>query len=266
MKRNLCGAWLLIAVCFAVACRQTGSEAPPANQQSAPTNSPTSAPQTSAAQIPGACANPYFPVGPNVKRQYRTTFTNHQIPTSTYAETFSNFGADGFLQHQQFGESDLKIERRWRCTAEGVGSQEYADLAVSQSNFKFKTLGSGGVIYPAPSLWKQGHVWEYSFDVSGEIRTPGMSSASGGASAVAVSGKISVRNEIVARETVTVAAGTFDAWKVRSAITQNMTTSVNKISAPINNVVEIDAWFAPDAGLVKSNSAAFGAQTELIAR
>ncbi|HVG39133.1 MAG TPA: hypothetical protein VM870_07595, partial [Pyrinomonadaceae bacterium] len=182
-----------------------------------------------------------------------------------YTETFSEVTDTGFVQRQQIGggSGDVHVERRWGCGAAGLGSEDYTDISVSQSNFKFKSLAHQGVLVPPPADWKQGGVWDYSYDVSGEGQMPGSGNRSG-APSIETKGTIKVRNEIVAQEQVNVPAGNFGAWKVQSTITQNLQTKMGNMNVPTNVALKMDSWYAKDVGLIKSEIKDFGATTELV--
>ncbi len=89
--------------------------------------------------------------------------------------------------------------------------------------------------FPAPNLWKPGYAWTYVMNMEGR---------KSGFNARAV---LTFNYRIVAREKVTVPAGTFDAWKVE----MNGNVDARVAVLPIRQNFSETQWVVPDIGIVK---------------
>ena len=214
-----------------------------------------------------ACANAYYPASPTLQKTYKATYTGGKLPNSTYTESYTNFTKDGFVQKMQFapmeaksGKADItSIEHGFRCGAEGLMALEYANVNAGQENmFKFKTVKTDGISFPNEGDWKVGKKWQANFEVEG------LPSEGKGIPMMLKDGKFTLDYEIVAAEKLTVAAGSYDTFKVLMVVTSKMNLGMQGKAMPMNlppfkNFV----WFAKDVGMVKSETIGM-ATTELI--
>lgn len=232
--------------CFVSVTACGGSDGPPAGGGSSNGASP----------VNGVCFNPYYPVSPTAKRKYRIDYSNGGPEPADYTESFTDITSDSFTMRSDFADG-VTLNNSWKCTGDGLAAQQYAQVSMSDANFKLETLDSSGVTIPQASRWRVGERWESSYRVTGKM-------TQGGATTGEASGTISISNEIVGREPVTVPAGTFDAFKVRSTFVQKMEMKIGSgMNMPVNNSFTATVWFGSGVGMVKSVFEDF-ATTELI--
>ncbi|MEW6125676.1 MAG: hypothetical protein AB1757_01325 [Acidobacteriota bacterium] len=236
----------LTAICLltilAVACsgnhNRNATNSEPARQPAPPSLPPDT-------PVPALCVNPYYPVSPTLKRQYRNTYTDTRLNT-TYTETYTNIAADSFTYHFNFSNGSSQTNG-FKCTAEGLATVEFAQVnsGGDQANaVKFQTLKATGVTIPAPDKWVKGYKWTSSYEVEGKFP---MGDAKG---------NITIANEIVGEENVTVPAGTYKAFKVEANIVQKMMASEGAgkpLTIPIDGSIKVVNWYAKDVGMVKTS-------------
>ncbi len=227
----------------------------------------------------GGCYNAYYPATATLKKTYKTTFAGSSMPPSTHTETFSNVTADGFSQKMEFAPSEVKtavggnqgntermtVEHRFKCQPDGLAAVEFVNMALgNQMNLKYKTLNVNGLSFPKESDWQVGKKWQIAFQIEGEsaLGDPAMKQAL----KMLRKGTITMDCEIVGQESVTVPAGTFEAFKVNINISNKISMNIAGREMPMNNDIKTTSWFAKDAGVVKSSYEGMGgAGTELIA-
>ncbi len=193
------------------------------------------------ATVSALCANPFYPVSPTFKREYRNTYSDARLNT-TYTESFTNIAADSFTFNFNFSNGS-SMTNGFKCTADGLASVEFAQINTPNNTVKFQTLSASGVTIPAPDKWTKGFKWTSHYEVEGKL-------PSGEAK-----GSINIANEIVGEETVVVPAGTFIAYKVESNIAQKMMASMGEgkpLSVPIDGAIKVTNWYAKDVGMIKT--------------
>ncbi len=219
----------------------------------------------------GGCYNAYYPATATLKKTYKTTFAGNNMPPSTHTETFSNVTADGFTQKMEFTPSEVKgqtdtgpmtVEHRFKCQPDGLAAVEFVNMALGhQMNLKFKTLNVNGLSFPKESEWKVGKKWQIAFQIESETAMGAMKDAM----KMLSKGTITMDCEIVGQESVTVPAGTFDAFKVNINIGNKLSANIAGREMPMNTDIKTVSWFAKDVGVVKSSFEGLGgAGTELI--
>lgn len=224
----------------------------------------------SAVTSKGGCYNAYYPASATLKKTYKTTFSGDKPAPSTHTESYSNVTNDGFTQKMEFAPqaksghaasaTDVTLESSFKCNPEGIVAMEYGSLNTGQNTkFKFKTSKAEGVTFPSESDWKIGKKWQMSYQVEGQ-----MTGAPSPAMNMAPKGTIVLDSEIVGEESVTVPAGTFQAFKVVMTINNKLNLNMMGRDIPMNNTFKTNAWFAKDVGMVKSQTEGIGAITELM--
>ncbi|HKV42820.1 MAG TPA: hypothetical protein VJX67_26715, partial [Blastocatellia bacterium] len=178
------------------------------------------------------------------KLEYQTSFASGIHPYS-YTVTFGDITAHSFKRHQE-SSNGLQLDSTWQCQSDGLAAMQYGDLSMPETRLKLDTQRAGGVTLPSAAKWQKGAKWSNSYEVTGQMSL-------GGPRPVDVQGTISVANEIVAEETVTVPAGTYDAFKVVSTITQDLSLR-NTRAAPIRMSFGSSSWYVKDVGMVKALS------------
>lgn len=208
-------------------------------------NSPTAAAaQPSPADISqgtGFCYNPYFPL----RSDKVWTYSSNSADTTTeYTMTFKDITADAFTSITDF--ESLNSEVRWNCSADGMLSTQFANLAFqNQPDFKIETVDVNGVFFPPADQWQLGKTWQTQFNVNVSMVL--------NENKIDAQGVIDLNRTIGAQEDVTVTAGEYKgAFRVDTA--GKMTISFMGAAFDIPFVFQ--EWYASGVGLVKSVSSA----------
>ena len=182
-----------------------------------------------------------------------------------YTQTYTDIGADEFVERNKF--SDVQNALNYQCAADGLRGLQFdnGSNVLSTNNGvrgKLETVKSEGLNFPTESGWRVGEKWTANYTVHSDMQMGG--GASGSADAT-----IEGKSEIVGEESVTVAAGTFQAFKVQTKTVFRYTSvKVNGASVPMNQTININtnAWHAKNVGMVKSvmTGTVGGATTELL--
>lgn len=207
---------------------------------------PKPTPTASSAQA-NACANPYYPVSPSLKRRYTVTYVNSELKPATYVESFNNLAGDSFTLNIEFPDLKTTVQTNWKCTGDGLAALQYANVGAGSMRFTLETVKSSGITFPPADRWRVGEKWEASYDVKTKA-------GDGPAKQVATdtTGTIVMASEIVGTESVTVPGGTFEAFKVAQTITQKLNVKTPGMTIPVNTDFKSTSWMAKDVGLVKS--------------
>ncbi|HYM00404.1 MAG TPA: hypothetical protein VEZ90_15730 [Blastocatellia bacterium] len=209
----------------------------------------------SASPSPGQCNNAYFPIAGDLTLQYRCN-SSGGLPGYDLTVTFSDIGDSSFVRHEQ-SSAGVTIDNKWKCQPSGLMASDCNDLAAPQLRLRLKASSSSGVIIPSQTRWQKGTKWNYAYEVTGEM------TFGGAPNPVEVSGVVSVSNEIMDQEKVTVPAGAFDTMKVVSRTIEHLSLKGGQ-TLPGDIVFTTTAWYAKDAGLVKLQSDDLKVTTELM--
>jgi hypothetical protein len=196
----------------------------------------------------GLCANPYFPAITGAQWTYLAT--GGPSGDFSYTNSISAADADSFTLSTQF--DDLTVTQEWACTAEGLAALQFApgpeaSLSGAGISATYETTAASGVTVPASLA--PGSTWTQSFDVAVQMMMPEGMNASGG-------GTITQNYTAVGTETVSTAAGSFEAMKVDSTLHFDLTVDVLGVSVPVVLDSTGSTWWAPGVGLVKSDTSA----------
>jgi hypothetical protein len=99
-----------------------------------------------------------------------------------------------------------------------------------------------------------------AYDVEGE-----MTEAPIAAMKMNPKGTITISCEILSKESMTVATGTYDTFKVAMTFNSNLKMNMMGREMPFDMTFKSNVWFAKDVGMIKSSADEFKAVTELIA-
>lgn len=202
------------------------------------------------------CDNAFFPSSEGTTLAYATTFSGHegsyrvevQERTATSMKlryTFSTAASD---------DGAVSFTQEIRCEGGALAATSYADIAsaVSGGRVSVRTTRASGHLLPR--TLSAGTTWTSSFDIEATITLPG----AGGTQTV----RSTINNEsrVIGRESVTVPAGTYDAFKVEATLTTE-SGAVAGVRIP-PQTVESTSWFAEGVGMVKTTSDFSG--TELV--
>lgn len=249
--------FLLLALLGAVGCKN----ASPAGEKGA--GGVLSGPTSN-----GGCYNAYYPATATLKKTYKIVYANNQMPPATYTESYANLAQDGFQHKITFPPTEAKsgttqpltVEGGIKCQPAGLMAMEYGSLSMGQNTkFKFKTIKAEGVTFPNESDWKVGHKWTMTYEVEGQ-----MTGVPAAAFKMSPQGTIAMNSEIVGTESVTVPAGTFQAFKVSMTMSQKLNMNMMGRDIPMDMSFKTTSWFAKDVGMVKAQTEEMGATTELV--
>jgi hypothetical protein len=232
------------------------------------TDSSTASSSSAGGQTTNACYNAYYPATATLKKTYKITYSGGGMPSSTYTESYGNLSSDGFAQKLEFaptnakaGATNVTVESGVRCQSDGLAIMEYGNLTAGQNlKYKYKTTNSNGISFPKESEWQVGKKWQMVYDVEGQ-----MTDAPIEAMKMSPKGTITINCEILGQESVTVAAGTYDAFKVAMTFNSNLKMNMMGREMPMNMTFKSQVWFAKDVGMVKNSADEFKAVTELVA-
>ncbi|MBS1812072.1 MAG: hypothetical protein JST84_28170 [Acidobacteria bacterium] len=257
---------IMIGLMLGVAgCKQTPT-APATGEKANGTTATSSASS-------GGCYNAYYPASATLKRTYKSSYSGNNFPPSTFTETYSNFTSESFMHKMEFAPYEMKsktgqtvassgavvVESGVKCKPDGLMALESGNLNAGQNvQYKYKTVKTEGISYPVESDWKVGKKWDLQYEIEGEFAKTPLPNMT------APKGTMNISSEIVGKESVTVPAGTFEAFKVSMTMTNKMVMKMNGKEMPMNNTVKSTAWFAKDVGMVKSLADVGGASTELV--
>jgi len=243
----LLGSTLLLAAC--------GGGSPTGGAGEEATTAPDSGGANSGAQptaaanegaVTGACASLYFPVVNGATWTYSVT---GGIQDFSYTDTITNVSAEGFTLNSSFDlEGGLQRTQAWGCQADGLVALEYnggpaAALSTEGLNAEFHTTEITGVTIP--TNLSVGSSWTQTMDIEGEITIgEGMTGAA--------TGNVSFAGNAVGTESVSTAAGTFDAIKVEIQQDFSLTANIGGVSMPVTFTGTTTAWYASGVGMVKS--------------
>jgi hypothetical protein len=182
-----------------------------------------------------ACNPVFYPTDPTLQRRY------HVLGSSeTYLQTFVG-GGDRFTEVRNY--PDRTEQNQWTCTEEGLSTLPEGDQPIPGGSVRLTKLS--GVIIPSDETWKVGGSWKYRYELKGKV------------SIFDLSGFLEVTNRIVAKETVAVPAGRFEALRLEASFQ-------GQFGVPFGG--KATYWFAPGVGVVKQLSeGSFGGKSlELI--
>lgn len=231
---------LLLAISL-TACGQGSAPAPTPTEAAAP---PTSTPAKNQ-NLPRLCKNEYFPVKANAEYHYSSTGS----PSGSYSFTrrIGKVTADSFVIVTSLRKSN--ITQTWSCKPEGLIPTQLgitdAASAIALRNYTDLTASNIVGYFLPPSL-TPGATWTYSMDIQGTQAAP-----SAGSSPASMTGRVTITYTVGNKESVTVPAGTFDAFAIEvNTVIDFTTTSGNADATDINSAYT--AWYASGVGWIKS--------------
>ncbi len=182
------------------------------------------------------CSSAFYPTDPDLRWRYRTLNDNQ-----VYTQTFTQAGVGALLEQRRFAartETTL-----WTCTPQGLRTLPEGEMPIPGGSVRLTRLT--GVIIPSNETWRVGGRWTYRYELKGRIAV------------FDLTGFLEVENRIVARETISVPAGRFEALRVEASFRGEFGIGFGGRAT---------YWFAEGVGVVKQVSeGTFGGQSsELI--
>jgi len=244
--KKLSSAIAGIAIIISTLACNIGARNPPVGGPPAqPPISITGEATTGAENIPaagGACSNPYIPIIIGAIWNYKLTGTI----SDTY--THSIIAADGtsFTEQDIYGTGDTR-EGKWNCDKGNLVALDptgSSSANVSAKGISFKTTSQSGITFPADLV--PGNNWSQSVTLEGTETISGTS--------IPAKNEATTSCTAAGKESVTVAAGTFDAMRVDCQITMTITITMQGNSIPTTVNVNSNTWYTANIGMVKSVS------------
>ena len=158
--------------------------------------------------------------------------------------------ADGFKDQDVFTVG-ITTTGEWKCdnwTLIALEPSGTPSATIQDENFsaEFKTTSWDGVTLPA--ALKAGDTWTQNFTLEGVETIAGMQFNAKNVTAISCTAG--------ATESVTVQAGTFDAVRVDCQSDSIVTVTTNSTDIPTTISMTWTNWYAPNVGLVKTDSTA----------
>lgn len=212
--------------------------------------------------VAGICRNAYYPIGPNIEREYRLEYVSKDLVGEDYTESYTDFNGDRFIAKKKYVSvsGNGTTSKTWLCTPDGLFESEYGesrDIEIAGLTEKFETLQSRGISIPAEANWKTGKVFTSDYTVKHTV--------SSDKNMVVADLSEKRTAEIMGEESVTVPAGTFQAFKVVVKTSSEM--KIRGRDNTHNKDLVTTMWFANGVGMVKSETSNEGkpvATTELL--
>ena len=191
----------------------------------------------------GLCANAYYPVRLGASWNYKST--DGPAGEYSFTDTITAIREDGFTLSTQIG--DLTRTQEWTCSAEGLtalqlGGAPAAMLNAQNAEVNLNVTNVTGVTFP--SQINAGDQWQQNLDFNGNVTMMNEKAEA--------EGTAQMNFNAVGTESVTVPAGTFEALKVETNITLNISASFAGITLPVTFSGNYTYWFAQDVGWVKA--------------
>ncbi|MCX7601811.1 MAG: hypothetical protein N2Z75_07705 [Meiothermus sp.] len=178
------------------------------------------------------CSSAFYPTDPDLRWRYRNLNDNQ-----VYTQTFTQAGVGALLEQRRFAARTETTQ--WTCTPQGLRTLPEGDLPIPGGSVRLTRLT--GVIIPSSETWRVGGRWAYRYELRGRIAF------------FDLAGFLEVENRIVARETISVPAGRFEALRVEASFRGEFGIGFSGRAT---------YWFAEGVGVVKQVSeGTFGGQS-----
>jgi len=224
----------------ALACSLPGPGVP--GNETQPTVQPSGG---SGGTAGSACNNSLYPV---VNGASWTYSFNGDAP-GNFTRSITAVRADGFTDQDVF-DSGITRSGEWKCdngSLIALQPDSGASTASVQSQnvtSTFTTTAMDGVTLPGNVV--QGTAWTQNFTMDGTESINGQDITS--------KSQIAFSCTAGATESVTVAAGTFNAMHMDCTSDINITITMNGTDVPSNVATTSSMWYAPGVGMVKTDS------------
>jgi hypothetical protein len=178
------------------------------------------------------CSSAFYPTDPDLRWRYRRLNDNQ-----VYTQTFTHLGVDALIEQRRF--ANRTETTKWTCTPQGLRTLPEGDLPVPGGSVRLTKLT--GVVIPSNEAWRVGGHWTYRYELKGRVAF------------FELVGFLEVENRIIARETISVPAGRFEALRVEAVFRGELGIGFGGRAT---------YWFAEGVGVVKQISeGSFGGQS-----
>jgi hypothetical protein len=248
----------LIATCILalamIACNlgnTSNATQAPATNTSESTVLATEAPTMTPDHTTGACDNPYLPVIVGATWKYKLT---GPFP-DTYTHTVLSVGDNSFSEQDVFSKG-ITRQGNWNCdhgnlTALNPPSGSSGTVASKNIQVDLHTKSVSGVSLPATI--NAGDTWTQALDLEGTETINGTASLA--------SNNLTYDCKASGVESVTVAAGTFDAMRVDCTTVAHVVVQMS--NNPVDTTLNLTttSWYVNDVGVVKSLTSGLGIES-----
>jgi hypothetical protein len=197
-----------------------------------------------------ACDHPFFPLRQGATWSYSGSDI---ILNWTVVDVSGDMDSAEVTMDVDIG-TELAINYHWTCSSDGIVSYDFGTFnmgaAAGVEGFSFEVVDGEGSFLPAGDMvpgttWNNSYTIQISFSIEGQSIT---SSASTSQSFTAIG-----------LETVTVAAGTFEAMRVESV----GTITTEAVGTSFTSTSTSTYWFAEGVGMVKTESVSEGVSSSM---
>ncbi len=200
--------------------------------------------QPQAVPISNPCENSYFPVKTGAAWNYTGTSENSE--TFSFTNSISEVRADGFTLMTTF--DNLKRSHEWSCKPEGLVALTFGDgptggISTQGLDLEITTSNISGVSIPVNP--QPGNEWNYNLDIVASLMLPDGQKGQ-------AQGSMTTLMKAIGVENVSVPAGTFEALRVESVPSINLTATYMGLPIPVSFTGNVTLWFAPGVGWIKS--------------
>jgi hypothetical protein len=194
--------------------------------------------------INNLCENIYFPVRAGSTWNY--TGSTENSGSFSISNSVSEVRADGFTLSTTF--DGLSRTQEWSCTAEGLVALTFGDgpageISTQGLDLDITTSNILGVSIPFNP--KPGDEWNYSLDIGASLMLPDGQTGQ-------AQGRMTTPLKAIGLESVSVPAGTFEALRIESVPTINLTATYLGLPIPVSFKGKVTIWLAPGVGWIKS--------------
>ncbi|MCC6189465.1 MAG: hypothetical protein IT318_10540 [Anaerolineales bacterium] len=223
---------------------QPGEATPTGAAATAGPGEPTAAPTaggTAGYEAQSACDHPYFPLRQGATWTYSSEFGDYTWTVTEVTGDLQNATAT-----LQMAVLDGTITYHWNCSAEGVVSYDFGNIAVSgaEGGMQMDIVSSEGAwLLPADEM-EAGASWTHSYSLQ-------MASPDG----LTITSEVSQSFTAAGLETTETEAGSFESLRVDGTAVN--TTSIAGISTTSTDS-SVTYWLAYGIGMVRSDSVTDG--------
>lgn len=222
------------------------TDTPVAEVPEEPTTTPLPAVTSEPAEIATICEHPYYPLKTGTQWTYAVSGVGEGVEQIHSVGQITE-GANGTSAQLTYMVEGVIVENEVICSASGLQFGEYNNLTLNTPDAEgigsFETIESTGVYLPPADQLVPGATWTANYVIEGSLDAGGQ--------VIETTQEVEVAYELEGTESISVAAGDFEAIRVKQTLTQRFVDSGLLQGAP-EFTFEGTLWFAENVGLVQS--------------
>jgi len=251
---SLCAAAALVLAMLACNIPGSAGQQPTAAATVQPNASGGSQPSPLPAAAVGPCANPLMPVVAGASWTYKTTTSG--LKDGSLTRSIKTVSDSGFTSQDNLGS--LTSNGDWKCEAGNLIALQPnggTTSTVSGANIQadMKTTAMDGITLPASVT--TGTVWSQTFKLEGTITVHNKS--------IPTQDDVAQKCTAGPTESVSVPAGTFNAVRADCDLKMAITMTLGGAGTPSTIDTQVQMWYAPNVGLVKTVAQVSGTTSTL---